>query len=509
MDWIDDAGIRLPLELEETVELEVDGCRVWDFVPPRDGRRADDRWQVDWPTALAARLDGFAEFRLKRLRTGEVLHESTVRLGSGEGRLDLRDQRGRPLAVDKAGRLTAMFAEADDELRGGLVDAVSEALAFMQDRGYDAFLAFGNLLGAIRDGRLIGHDNDADTVVLSKATHPVDVIFESMQLERAFQEAGWPTRRMSGADFKVIATLPHGGKAGIDVFSAFYFQDTLHIMPCIAADLPRTALLPTSTVRLEGREVPAPADPEAVLAATYGPDWRVPDPSFKYDPPRWLKRRLSGYMRGERRHAQYWQTFYRFKASRVPTEPSSFATWVAEQQPRPTRLVDVGCGTARDSLWLSGQGIDVVGCDYSPAGLDFAREQAATQGLGATFRGLNLYDLRHVVSLGALMAAEDAPDAVYARFLVHALEDDGRKNLWRFSRAALRPRRGRLYLEFRTEATQHEFGEHYRQFVQPNVVCEELKHYGFGIEHCEDRYGLAVHREEDPRVCRIVAKMED
>ena len=87
------------------------------------------------------------------------------------------------------------------------------------------------------------------------------------------------------------------------------------------------------------------------------------------------------------------------------------------------------------------------------------------------------------------------------------MEDLGREQLWVLSRSALKGTKGRIYLEWRTEATEHEFGEHYRQFVQPDVVQAELEHHGFEIEHCENSFGLAVHKSEDPRVCRIVAKM--
>lgn len=507
--WIDDEGVHLPLEHDDdAVALEIEGRRVWAFVPRRDGRRVDHRRLVAWPEILRPHLNGRGSAVLRDLGTGKAVHREDVVLGSGDGPLAIVDGAGRPLTVDKGGHLTTMFDSASDADRTALVDTVVQALDFMAERGYDGFLAFGNLLGAVRDGRLIGHDNDADVAVLAKATHPVDVILESMRLEREFHEAGWRTHRMSGGDFKLFAELAGERRVGIDVFSAFYLDGTLHIMPSVAADLPRSALLPQSTVRLEGRDVPAPADPEAVLEATYGPGWRTPDPAFKYEPPRWLRRRLTGYMRGERKHAIYWQTFYKTKAAAVPSEPSAFARWVASHDPRPTSVVDVGCGTARDSLWLSGQGIDVLGCDYAPAGLSFATKRAAEQGVSATFRRLNLYDLRQLLTVGSLVARERVADAVYARFLVHALEDDGRRNLWRFSRSVLRRSRGRVYLEFRTEATEHEFGEHYRQFVQPEVVEAELASYGFVVEHCENRHGLAVHKHEDPKVCRMVARME-
>ena len=506
---VDDEGVHLPHPVEGGLAVELDGRRVWAFVPGRDGRRTPDGGcSVAWPDLLRPHLDGRARLALRSIEHGEVLYDAPVSLGTGEGVLRVVGKDGRPLAVDKQGSITPMFAEAGDDVRRALVEHVAEALAQLDARGHRAFVAFGALLGAVRDGRLIGHDNDADIAYLARSTHPFDIIRESLQIERELNEAGWQTSRMSGGDFKVMARLPGDQVIGIDVFTAFYLDGSLHLMPSVVADLPVSALFPPSEVEVEGVRLPAPADPEAVLEATYGPSWRVPDPAFKYDPPRWARRRFGGLMRGERRHIRYWADFYATKAARVPTEPSSFARWVAAQEPRPASLVDVGSGTGRDSLWLADQGIDVLGCDYASSGVAFAEGRARDTGSSARFRRLNLYDYRQLLTVGAQLAHERPTDAVYARFLVHALEDEGRHNLWRFGRSVLRGTRGRLYLEFRTEATEHEFGEHYRQFVQPETVAGELAGYGFTVTHSENRHGLAVHHHEDPRVCRIVARLE-
>ena len=67
----------------------------------------------------------------------------------------------------------------------------------------------------------------------------------------------------------------------IDVFGAFHVGDTFYQLGARSGSLPRSALLPLSTVTLEVVELAAPADPEAVLEFLYGPGWRVPDPSFQ------------------------------------------------------------------------------------------------------------------------------------------------------------------------------------------------------------------------------------
>ena len=83
-----------------------------------------------------------------------------------------------------------------------------------------------------------------------------------------------------------------------------------------------------------GRALPAPARSEELLAATYGPDWRLPDPSFKYETPRWLARRLGGWFGGLKSDRKQWDTFYSTYPHKRLRRPTSFAGgW-----PRTTRV---------------------------------------------------------------------------------------------------------------------------------------------------------------------------
>ncbi len=206
-------------------------------------------------------------------------------------------------------------------------------------------------------------------------------------------------------------------------------------------------------------------------------------------------------------HSAYWEDFYSQKAALVPSEPSPFARWVAGREPVGT-LLDIGSGTGRDSLYFASEGYRVLGCDYAVPGLRYAEEQARQRDLGdVAFQRLDLYDAEHALESAEAIARSTAPTVVYARFMVHALSDEGRHNLFLLSSKVLQAPQGRLYLEFRTARAEHEFGEHFRQFVQPDQVKSELGSHGFAIDHCEEGHGLAVHKSEDPRVCRIVADM--
>ncbi|MDP9443198.1 MAG: class I SAM-dependent methyltransferase [Actinomycetota bacterium] len=508
---VTDAGIVVAGDVDAVLDVLVDGRRVWSFAPSRDTVVDKERRLARWPDALRPFLSGRARVSVREHLSGRVHLERDVRLGHASAPMSVRDADGRPLAVDKSGRLQPTFAERDRSSVATLVGTVDDVLRLLaEDGGVPAFLSFGCLLGAVRSGHLIGHDSDADVSYLSAHTHPVDLALESYHLERLAQRLGWTTRRMSGGDFKVMAPLPDGGQCGIDVFTAFYADGLLHMMPTVRSPVPRRALLPLGTVELAGRRLPAPAAPEALLAATYGEGWRVPDPAFLFSPPSATRRRLTGWFRGERRHRRFWDEFYTGEASAgVPVHPSPFALWVRQREHPPGLVVDVGSGTGRDALWFAGQGFDVVGVDYSGPAVAEAAEQAVRRGLRASFQTLNLYDLRQVLTCGALLARHpEGRRALYARFLVHALEDEGRHNLWLLAGMAL-SRGGRLYLEFRTEqdgTTRHTFGEHFRRLLSADRVVQELESAGAEVEDRLQGRGMARYRDEDPHVCRLVAR---
>ena len=204
-------------------------------------------------------------------------------------------------------------------------------------------------------------------------------------------------------------------------------------------------------------------------------------------------------------HRGYWESFYTSDAgARVPRNASSFAQWVADREQVPGPLVDVGSGTGRDAIWFARRGFRTVGLDYAESAVRFASSRADEEKTGARFERLNLYHSNEVEELGTKLAADLTPHVVYARFLVHALEDDGRQNLWRLTRMLLQAG-GRCYLEFRVGSTKHEFGEHFRQFVRPEVVSVEIEAHCGRVEHREVSTGLALYESEDPPVCRMVA----
>jgi len=375
---VTDEYVVVPASVVDPVVVSFDGTYVWSFVPRRDGGRTRAGWRVPWPAVMDPHLDGTTTVRLADAQGRHVYFEAPVSFRSNSDGLALRDGKGNPLAVDSAGHLTRVFSETTQDGRQEIVVGTARAIKDLRETvGIDAHISYGCLLGAVREGRMIGHDSDSDLAYLSHHTHPADVVRESYRIEREMRTLGWKVVRMSGADLKLFLPLADGRTVHVDVFGAFHVEGTFYQMGGRSGHLPPEALTPASTVVLEGVELAAPADPERVLEFLYGPTWRVPDPAFQPVDPWPGLRRIEGWMRGVRTHVSRWNETYRNNRRDLPAKPSTFAQWTATRMPAASRVVDLGSGAGRDSAWFVRQGHEVVALDFSGAALRFTRNRLA------------------------------------------------------------------------------------------------------------------------------------
>ncbi len=504
---VDDDRIYLPntLDPERTYDILLNGNHVWSLHPRRDAKTRLGRSVARWPKALRRFLVGQAEVVLRDHAEKTVLAtERHVFGGDASRTVRVTDSDGHALILDKYGRLTRpLSSEAPDSL-ATFLEQIEQLLATLNDKaGRPAFICYGTLLGAVRDGRLIGHDNDVDIAYLSDLEYPVDVIREAFRVERILREEGWTVRRGSGTRVNVRIEQD-GSRRFVDVFTAHWVGDVLYMPSDTGFVIPREKIIPLTTVELHGRPFPAPAAYDELLALTYGPGWRTPDPSFKYETPRWLARRLNGWFGGLRTNRKYWDAFYNRAGRSIKMEPSAFARWVGAEFPSDRPLVDLGAGNLRDARWFARNGrSEVLAVDYSGAALRLRRKPWKR----VAREIINLNDLRQLMSLGVRLSRSERGVDLYGRFLLHSLDAEGRANVLRLASMSLR-RGGYLFLEFRTtkdRSRRHYFSTQKREFLQPDEVVRQIEDAGGRIVHREAGLGLATYQDEDPHVCRIVA----
>lgn len=483
------------------------GQHIWSIQPSRDTTREAGGLLAAWPKALRRFLKGRAHFELREHVTQVlVAHGAHVFGDDPERELRVTNRRGDPLVLDKYGRLIKPLSADSAEAIDDLMEQCDQLLTVLtEEAGVPAFISYGTLLGAARNGKIIGHDNDVDLAYLSRQRHPVDVIRESYRIERLLVARGWVVRRGMGTRLNVRLPGADGSMRFVDVFTAHWVENTLYMPSDTGFELPEEALLPLTTLDLHGFPMPVPADYERLLEATYGPGWRVPDPSFQYDTPRWLERRLEGWFGGLHPYRKQWDSFYASRGHRLPKKPTSFARWVQRHYPTQGTLVDLGTGTARDARWFAvEQGREVLALDYSLGVL--SRDLDLPDGTHLQREAVNLTDLRQSLVLGHRLSHRSEPVDLYGRFLLHAMDPQGRRNLLRVASMSLR-RGGRLFLEFRTTAdrTLPKTFAKKREFIDPDRFVANLEAAGGTVIERVEGQGLAKFRGEDPHVCRLVA----
>jgi hypothetical protein len=481
---VDAQGVSARSRQEAVLDVFFDGRRILSFWLHRDGVRDGRRWLFAWPKTLHEFLDGTTDVRVVVTRTGQEVFRGEVGFGTGRGRVEVVNRNGQPISLDKYLKRVVAFENRSPAELQPLLDAIDEVIAALKDVGIDAFLAWGTLLGAHREGRVIGNDADADVAYVSSYTHPVDVIRESFRIQRELVEHGYHITRYSALAFKIDVDEGDGVVRGLDVFGGFFMDGYLHLMGEIREPFEESWIHPLGTTRLEGRTFPAPADPDRVLAAMYGASWRVPDPAFHFDPPTTTVRRLNGWFRGLRVGRAKWDRIYSRKRGPLPSEPSPFVAWAAEREPDAASYVDLGCGRGSDVLWMASRGVPSVGLDFQPR----SYAEAATLGVPDTdFWRCNFLELRDVLPAGADLARRPGPRLLTARHLVDTLDPAARQHLYRLARMALAGEGGgRLHLEFLARFGDDGYARtlHVKR-RRPRMLVAELERAGATIVHRE------------------------
>ncbi len=169
----------------------------------------------------------------------------------------------------------ASFADRD---HGALWGRIGSHIETLGKAGYQVFLNSGTLLGVVRDGRLIDHDDDIDLAVVLKSGSAVAAAGEWKALRSDLQGMGvFDAENVTNP--AIYKLKPEDG-CEIDLFPAWIEEGRVFVYPHTFGELAEDDVLPLATCGVSGRPIPAAA--EKMLALNYGEDWRQPDPYFKF-----------------------------------------------------------------------------------------------------------------------------------------------------------------------------------------------------------------------------------
>lgn len=415
---VDRAGLHFDAPFEGSADVSFGGHYAWSFVTTRAAGETQP-----WPKTLQRMLRGWADVTVTA--GGATLFAERVAFDESEEQFDLVDKdTGVRLIIDKWGLVQRPFAGRESAV-AELADEVLDVLAILREQcGIEAWIGFGTLLGAARSGGAIGHDSDIDLCYVSEQPTPMEMTLELWRILRVLRAAGKDVQQKSGSFVTIEHETSDGVRVGIDLYTTFFLDGWFYETATVRTRLERSAVLPLGEIEFEGRTMPAPADVPRLLEVSYGPGWRVPDPSFQHTPGREIVDRFHGWFSSLWRGRRDWKAY---NQSRLDQEapPSAFADWVSDQLAPGMRIADLGGGAGIDAVHLASRGHEVSVLDY---GIPLQRKAEGVRRLSQNF-----YDLRDVLIRGAAMGMWENPPALMARQLLETLDPEGRDHVLRFA----------------------------------------------------------------------------
>lgn len=178
-----------------------------------------------------------------------------------------------------------------------------------------------------------------------------------------------------------------------------------------------------------------------------------------------------------------WSKFY--KEKKAPVKPSSFAISIdelfTELKWQGAKVLDIGCGNGRDTKFF--QKTKWINYTY---GVDRAIETDLKKGL-------------YKIDLNKLVKGDCEFDIVYSRFFLHSISNKEIEKLLNWTK-------NYFIAEFRLKGDEPKIYKHKRNLVDLSWFVNKLEENGYIILSLRTGYGMAKYKNEDPYVCRVIAK---
>ena len=203
-------------------------------------------------------------------------------------------------------------------------------------------------------------------------------------------------------------------------------------------------------------------------------------------------RTVDAAQRPDKGRDAHWNTYY--AGGQLIAEPSSFAQLVAARIQGAARLLEIGCGNGRDSLFFASRGFRVTALDPSQAAIEVCRASP----------GGERVEFIHGVADKLASAHVGVFDVAYSRFCLHAMTEVEEVDTLNVVQRALQPG-AHFYIECRSindplarkgeviSPTERIHG-HYRRFIVLDELKARLDRAGFDIQWAEESDNVAAKR---------------
>jgi len=126
--------------------------------------------------------------------------------------------------------------------------------------------------------------------------------------------------------------------------------------------------------------------------------------------------------------SDYYQKKYKaYHEKTFSIDPSSFLSPLAQRLPPEAFVLDVGCGSGRDLLWMKKRGFDVIGFERSPGLAELARDNAACEVIEGDFESYDFSSalVDAIMLVGALVHVPHQRFSNVFQNITSAISDNG------------------------------------------------------------------------------------
>ncbi len=204
----------------------------------------------------------------------------------------------------------------------------------------------------------------------------------------------------------------------------------------------------------------------------------------------------------------YWIEYYERNLNNLKNNPPSpFAKYLVENKylEKPKKIIELGCGNGRDSIYFSKNNSLVTAVDQCENTTKLLNECKNIDSFPADFTNLSAFP--DLISF----------DIVYSRFTIHSIDENGEDRTLNWAYDSL-VNGGLLCIEARTTKDplcgkgEYKgdyiwfFNNHHRRFVDAKRLKKKIESIGFNIKYFLESNGLAKYKNEDPIVLRLIAQ---